>query len=221
MPVVSGYTPSPSARTFGELKAELARYIKMPTDPEALAVAGDCVLDAIRFYNTKTWKWGLVYLDITLVADNAEYDLLGDTKEPRYAELLDSANRAASRLRYQDPRSFLEANFPITSSGEASAYTLMNVHETGTLRLDTPPSAAFITTYPTLRFWYYRRIQHPAADGDVIDVPSEVEGGIVAKGKSLLCQIYDKARVGIAENEHAQRWQLIHRDNVMETRDWE
>lgn len=221
MPVVSVHTPSPGARTFGQLKNELARYVKMPTDSEALSVCGDAIVDAIRYYNAKTWKWNITYQDITLVVNTADYDLSSQVKEPRYAELLDASGNSVSRLKYQDPRSFLEWNFPITASGSPDCYTLMNNHATGTLTVNYAPTTDFITSYPTLRLWYYRRIQHPTADSDEIDVPSEAEGGIIWKAKALVTQVYDPKKVQLAEQEHAERWRLLRADNSDEQHDWE
>ena len=62
-----------------------------------LAVAADAIHDAIRFYNTKTWKWNLVYQDITLVQSQYDYSLDQTVKEPRHVEVWDTSMRVVGR----------------------------------------------------------------------------------------------------------------------------
>lgn len=221
MAIVAQFQPSPSPRPFSALKNEVAGFVKMPDDPEALNVAGNAIRSAIRHYNTKTWKWNLVYQDIVLVADGWNYDLSNQVKEPRYAELLDSNGYSVGRLRYQDPRTFLEDNYPVTAAGTPTVYTLMDHHQYGTLQVNIAPTATAIASTPTLRLWHYKRIQHPQADADNLNVPSEVEAGILWKAKAEIAMVFDPKKYELALNEHREQWKLLRADNSDEQHDWE
>jgi hypothetical protein len=94
--IATNWSPSPGNKNFGKLKLEVARYILMPDDPEALDLAGDGITDALRFVNTMEWSWTLATDDITLVADTQDYQGPADFHKPRAAVFLDSNDKPNS-----------------------------------------------------------------------------------------------------------------------------
>jgi hypothetical protein len=222
VPVVGSSSPTPAVRAFSDLKNEVARYVKAPNDTDALAAAGSCINNAIRRLNTRAWQWSLTYQDITLAASDASYSLAAAFKAPRHAELLDSSGNAKMRLDWALPKNFLEQFEDRSTNGDPHAYTVLNFQDAGELLLSAPPSSSFVSAYPTLRLWYFPRLQVLAGDSDVMDeCPSEVELFVTWYAKAEMAATYDPGLASYAAGEWRSAWQALVRDDVVfGTTDW-
>lgn len=220
--VVSGSaSPTPAAVSYSTLKTKVARYVLESNATTALSVAGDCIRDAVMELNTRRWKWAIVYQDVTLVAGTAAYDLAAPFKAPRKAELINSNSKAVGYLKYMDPFTFLREFPDRTNSGDPYQYTVDNAHEYGQVILSCSPSAAFVASYPTLRLWFYRRVQVQSGDSDVLDIPAEVESFVEWRAKETIASLYDQSKVGYANQRANLMWTKLVRDDVTtELGDW-
>lgn len=170
----STWSPAPATESLEAMRKYVVGYVLMPDDNESLDVAEAGIRYAINRLNARTWNWALTYDTITFVAGTQEYDLQRAFKAPRNFSLRDSSAVDKARLSYLEWGSFLKEMNYQGASGEPQHYSVNNDHRFGKLRLDVAPSAQWIVTYPTARFWYYRRVQYPGDLGGSIDVPSEV-----------------------------------------------
>jgi hypothetical protein len=159
------------------MRKEILRYVKLPNDAEALDIANDAINGAIRVLNRHVWSWTLVSTDITLVADQRDYTVPSNVKAPRRLFRVNSSSEEDGWLDYKDPQSFMIEHPRVTASRASRVYTLENVHEYGQLTLEYPASSTFISNYPTLRFWYYRRVPliSESAGAATLDAPNEVD----------------------------------------------
>ena len=168
----STWSPAPAAESLQAIQKAVAGYVLMPTDDEML----DCALQGIRRgvdrLNSRTWNWALVYQTITFVAGTQEYPLDAQFKQPRNFALRDSAAVDRDRLSYLAWGDFLK-EVQYDASGSPCYYSASNPNLYGVVRLDVSPSSSFVSTYPTGRLWYYRRVAYPVATGTSLDVPSE------------------------------------------------
>ena len=220
--VVSGsFSPSPAARACSDLKADVASYVNATNSSRALAKAEDCIRAAVARLNTRKWAWSLVYQDITLVADDADYDLAAPFNYPRKAELLNASGKALAYLSYRDPQTFTRENSDRTTSGTPMAYTIDNPHEYGQIVLDVAPGSGFVTTYPTLRLWYFQKVAPCGGSTTSLDVPFEVAEWVAWQAKSLMAGHHDPQKVSMARSEAGAMWSDLLRQQVnYETSDW-
>jgi len=173
--VGSSVTVTPPSQTWGGLKGKIANAVGFGGDTKVLGLAGEGVNNATRYLNTRLWSWLLVSEDLTLVADQADYSLSSNFNVPRNSELLDSSSKPKSRIVWQDPKTFGNEWVDRSVSGDPRAYTIFNIHDTGKVSLNVPPSAAYVAKYPTLRLHYYKRLQAYTSDAEAMKIPAEVE----------------------------------------------
>lgn len=169
-----------SGRTRAQITKEIAEHLGGGSQPETQAVAGRCLDDAVRYFNTWPWKFNRVTQDITLVAADFDYSLNSNFRSPWTAMLLDSNGKTRERVRWI-PYTEWTRKYPDQSStgGKPDFYTALNVHETGLILIDPVPAATI--TYPTLRLIYHRRIVLPTGDSVKLNVPVEIENAIFSE----------------------------------------
>jgi hypothetical protein len=168
----------------------VAGYVLMPTDDEVLETAAAGIRRAIDRLNTRNWNWALTYDDITFVVDQVDYQLDTQFKNPRNFETNDASGNSTGRLMFVPWANFLKENAVVSGSGTPYSYSASNVNLLGTVSLDIPPNATFVTATPTGRIWFYRRIAYPAAASTSLDVPSEVVGFIQASAEGFTADRY-------------------------------
>ena len=218
-----GASQTPAGTTLTNLKIEIARFVKAPTSAEVLGVASDGVNDGIRFMNARPWEFNLTSEEITVVADQKEYSVDATMKLPRHLEALNSSDVSLRRIPYLPPKTFLSA-FPNRTgsiSGGSYAYTVLNPYNYGQLTLSFAPTAAFVAAYPKFRHWFYRYIQFPASDADVIDVPNDVERVIVWKAKQYVGELYGSDRhVAVARHNFKEAFEELKKQHRRDDTDW-
>jgi hypothetical protein len=216
-----GASQTPAGTTLTNLKTEIARYVKAPNSTEVLGVASDGVDDAIRFMNTRPWEFNLTSEEITTVAAQKEYDIDATVKLPRHCELLDSSDVAYIRLPYFPPKDFLTRFQARSGSGDPLAYTIFNPYNYGQLSLSVAPSATWVAKYPKIRHWFYRYIQFPASDADVIDVPNDVERVIVWKAKLYMAELFGSDRhISVARANFKEAFTELKKQHRRDDTDW-
>ena len=222
MPIVVGsWSPSPSTRQRSTLTAEVARYVMLPNDTDAITVAADGINDAIRKYNTYLWQSSLTYQDITLVADTAGYDLSNPFNAPRHAELLDASGDPSSILSWMDPKTFGISYTDGSGSGSPQTYTCYNADADGVLSLNIAPDSSYVSAYPTLRLRYYAKVAYLSNAGDYFDGPSEVESFLCWHAKAYVASIYDPSKAAYADRKADEFWTLLkRREAVEQLKDW-
>jgi hypothetical protein len=216
-----GASQTPAGRIRSVLATEIARFVKAPSSTEVTTAAVDAIEDAIRFLNTRPWEFNLTSEEITLVADQKEYSVDATVKLPRHVECLDSSDVAKLRIPYLPPKTFLTMFQDRATGGSAMAYTVLNPYNYGQLTLNRSPSAAFVAQYPKIRHWFYRYIQFPASDADVIDVPAEVERVLVWKAKVYIAELYGNAQQRqMAQANFREAWEELKKQHRRDDTDW-
>jgi len=220
--VVSGsFTPSPAARACSDLKADIARYVGATNAARALAEAETCIGTAVARLNTYLWPWMLVYQDITFVAGTLDYDLASSFLAPRHAYLLDASGNITGHLGFQDMKTFSVENDNTATAGSPTFYSAYNAHEYGTISLDVPPDSSFVNVTPTLRLWYYQRVQPCSGSVSSLNVPHEVAEWVAWYGKSLMTANHDPQKFGVADQTQRDLWRVLIRQKVAnELSDW-
>lgn len=220
--VVGGsYSPSPSARACTDLKADVASYVGATNAARALAKAEDFIGAAVGKLNTIQWPWMLVYVDLTLVADQIDYDLPTAFGSPRHAATLDTNGKIVGRLGFENMKTFSNENQDTRSSGNPSLYTAYNAHEYGTISLNVAPASSYIASIPTIRLWYFRKVQPCSGSTTALDVPHEVGEWVAWYAKALMAAHFDPPKVGEAKALANDFWnRLIAQKADIESGDW-
>jgi hypothetical protein len=177
-------------RSLDELKAELAGWVGGKSRDTILSQAQSALFSAIQEFNDVPWSFNLVTEDIVLATEASgtvgEYDLTNDWLIAARAQLVDSNSKTRDRGKWIDWRRWAQV-FPDQSSTGSSPthYTARSVFRVGRVTVD-PPLDTSNLTYPTMRLWYYTRIDCPTSGGSKITCPSEVEEAIFQRAVSLL-----------------------------------
>lgn len=166
--------------TMAQIYAYVARHAGGASDQDRLLRAEEAVRAAILRYNMTYWKFNRKQKDITLVGGTAEYTLDSNFYMPASpgAKLLDASNRERDIIEYIEFEDYTKAMF---DESETSTlvwyYTVRNVHANGIVRFIPTPGTTL--TYPKARINYLSRIVVPTSTDDKLDVPQEVEQGIL------------------------------------------
>ena len=211
-------------KNFGDMKVEVANYCKLPTDQEALGIAGSGIVDSINnVINSRSWSWQLVSYNFPLEANDNTYLVPTDFRESRNLSLLNTAGEVAHTVGYDDPkfhdRLYQRGTSSSTANGIPGNYTITDLYPSGMIRFDRTPDASVIETYPSGQLLYYARVTEPTVDTDVLNVPPEAESLILWMAKSYLASIFAQDQVKFAE----ARWQPLYNQlkrNDRQTRDW-
>ena len=211
---------TPRARTFSELKRDVASYVMMPDQGEALVAAGVGLNNAIRKLNARVWKWSITYTDITLEVGTYDYTLPNDFKDVYAMSFWDSDGNPSRHLGYMQAKEF-EQTFPASAVGTPTFATVINAKNSLLLSFNDAPSSDFISSLPTVRVRYYKRLTTLASDSDRPDVYGEVENFLTWSAKSYVASVYDPQKTKYAQIETAMALQdLVADDNETGYRDW-
>jgi hypothetical protein len=203
------------------MKTEVARFVKAPNSTEILGVAGDGINDGIRRMNTRIWEFNLTSEEITLVADQKEYDVNATLKLPRHVELLNSSDVAQERVSYMPPKEFLTRFQDRSGSGQPTHYTVLNPRNYGQMTFNIAPTAGLLNNYPKIRHWYYRYIQTLSTASDTLAVPNDVERVILWSAKQYVAELYGSDRqVAIASKNFAEAWIELKKQHRRDDTDW-
>lgn len=199
------------AKAFSVLQRDVASYVKLPTDTEALGLAGSGLNDGIaNIINSRSWAFQMKTSDFTLVADTNAYPVPSDFRENRNVSLLNTAGEIAHSVGYYDPktndRRFQRGTGTSVINGIPQNYTITDPYPSGIIRFDRTPDASAVATYPQGQLMYYGRVPELVNDTDTMEVPPEVESLILWYAKSYLAAIFAQDQVDFAE----ARWQPLY-----------
>jgi len=213
----SGFAPAP--HTLAALKRDALNYVQGTQDDSDLnALAQRAINNAIDRINSRTWMKVVNKWTITLVADDADYGLPSDYKEPIILLRLTSGSKRDGRLKYKELKTLLTEHPISTQSGTPWFYSTQ--YQQRQLLLDKPPAASFITTYPTLEHWYHRRIPHLTADADKIDIQPEFERFIVSHAAATLAAMRGHQVLSFVRQEEELAWMELKADDNETQTDW-
>ena len=215
------WAPTPAAPSMATEQKLVCGYVGMPNDDEALEQALAAIHEAIDNINQRDWNWAAVYEDIVSDATLVDYPVPSNFKRPFRLVRLDADGLSIGRIPFVPWMSFLnEYSEGQAASGDPCVYTVANVKEYGTISLDCTPSADWVSKYPTLRLWYYRKLQYENQDG-APDWPSEFTPYVRNYAKAILAGTYAPAKVAFAHGlAEAAMNRLVRDDNNTQT-DWE
>jgi len=212
---------TPRARTFSELKRDVASYVMMPDQGEALVAAGVGLNNAIRKLNARAWKWSITYTDITLAAGTYDYTLPNDFKDVYAMSYLDTSGNPSDHLGYMQAKEFEQTFKSSAVQVSPSVATVINAKSSLILSLNYAPNADFIASKPTARVRYFKRLPILVSESDRPDVYGEVENFLTWSGRTYVSSIYDPAKMKHAQLETAMAFQdLVADDNETGYRDW-
>jgi len=164
-------------RSMGAMISELAQYSGGEDRPDVQDKARTSINAAVREFNQVYWSFNLLSQDHTLVAGTATYSLESVFARQHRAQMVDSDGKTREEVEWI-PWELWASRFPSqnTTGSIPLWYTAQNFHEVGKLIVDPVPASSL--TYPTLRLFYFRWIDVPAGDSDLIECPSVVEAAI-------------------------------------------
>ena len=209
------------AKTFAQIKSEVARYVMAPDSERVRDVAGDGIVDAVRRINSREWEQLLTPVEIALEENVREYKVPGNFKAPRTLQLLLLDRKPTGYLQYMDPKTF-QLNFAnVSPVGQPTHYTAHNANYSLVLTLNRKPSLDWVVSTPYMNLWYYRRLELPRYDSDVLTYPPEWESFVAWWGKAYIASVYDPSR-HVPSMQMAQGiWQeLIIGDKRVQEHDW-
>lgn len=205
---------TPQARPFSELKRDVASYVQMPDQAEALVAAGVGINNAIRTLNSRTWNWSLTYTDITLASGTFDYTLPNDFKAVRHIELLNSSGDVTQRIGYMNYKEFLQDFQGSTDSVSPTIATVINAKNSLIISLNYAPGAGFVSASPTMRVRYFKRLPLLVDASDRPDVYGEVENFLTWSAKAYVASVFDPAKYTIAKREAAEVFADLKRDDL-------
>jgi hypothetical protein len=213
-----------ATKTFGNLKTEIARFVKMPADTEVLTICGEAVNNAVdSLINIRNWSFQMATSGFTLVADDNTYPVPTDFREQRNVSLMNTAGEVGLRVGYEEPKIFdtkyNRGSNSTVEAGHPSHYTITDPYPSGVIRFDRTPDAGVVADYPTAEIMYYARVGEMSADSDVLSLPPEVESMVSWYAKSYVAAIFAYDQVPYAESRWNPLWRQLKR-NESSNADW-
>jgi len=178
MPNISpGGAYLPTTVTYAQAKARVARSIQGSSQANALSEAGECIGDAVRWWNHRDWK---LLMDeaasITVSANVSDYDLPTDFKHAYTVRL------AQAPLFFLSQRDWDRYVYDQTGTSGSTHYTTARVGAENKIRLVPTPSAE-----DTLSINYYKALTIPSQDDAELGWPDMWVEPILSYARSLLC----------------------------------
>jgi hypothetical protein len=170
MPSFSGIVVPTSAessgrRPFSEVIDELARPVDA-SDTTIRNLAADAFRAAVRRLNRNMWTWEVVSEELTLTTNVRFSTVASAIKKPLSMHYLSATGGTEKeKIGYIEYGRFLE-KFTLDVVGQAHAYTIPNLFETGQVRWFPVPSA---TDYA--RFTFYRVTPAPRVESEALEIP--------------------------------------------------
>jgi len=159
---------TPLALNFAGLKRYVANYVQGASDDGVLDVAGQAINAGVHMFNRRNWQWNVATQTITLTANDDDYELNDDVKRPLKLWRLNASSNREGRIAFKSSKVFMDEH-PWKIGGNFPAfYTIISPVQENLLLLNVAPSAAYVSSYPTLKFYYYPRIKIFADDNDTM-----------------------------------------------------
>lgn len=216
--VAGGATTSPGNLTLGKMQNLVLRYLQLPQkDPDLNDEAADGIDDGVSVLNERDWFKVLGFQDVTLVADQADYDADDDVRDPFHCERLDASGNPDGLMGFRDFKSFLTEFSRATQSGSPKIYTFM-YDQIRQWSLQIAPDSTFVGSWPTLRFRYHRRIPRLSDAGDTIGASPEFDWFLIWHARAELAANRDPGKMARAQAKADRKLAaLIQDDNNIQS----
>lgn len=211
---VSGGTSAlPANQSRSQLTRQVVSYLMGGDDPDLLGYAHTELNLAVDKLNTWNWNRLNANQSITMVLSDVDYTLAADVKTPIAVERLDSDSKPVGRLGFKQLQALFRDH---TWRREAGHPTFYSIDENSRLLLlDRPPSQSFINQYPTLKFWYHRRLPYLLNGSETHDSPPEFRSFMVWQARSsLAATMGDIRKEGIAARKALDMWNQLRNDDA-------
>ncbi len=172
--VPSANVSDPNRVTLLDLRKDVVSMIQGGEDPRLLDQAGKAINSAIHMLNSHDWHWNLKSQTIVSVSGDSgvDYTIQDSVKRPRMLIPLDSDGWECGKLGYLEPKEFMET-YTSNDNGSPQAYTIFSRHNFGTLSLSHRPTTEWVSSFPSMRFWYWAYVRELDALTDTLDTPSQ------------------------------------------------
>ena len=208
--VPASTTYVPGTQTGQVLVSQIMSFFQATgSDAEGTALAG--LNSGISMINSKTWKKIYGSTDITFVAGTSEYAVPSNFKDPIRLILLDSSSNRVGRVDHMTNADMYDEFQVETTAGEPTFYTVN--YSTRKVDLDSDPTSAWVTNYPTGRLFYHKRIAKLTPGGST-GLPPEFDEFLVARGALWMAKVRDPRRVSDMATESRERWSMLLRDDT-------
>jgi len=219
--VAASTSYSPGLRQASVLQKAVLSYVQAPQDDDELNEhARNALNDAVDAINTRTWKKLHGHQDILLAADQWDYELASSFKDPLNCARINTNGDQNGRLEYKPLKTFLVEHDQATGSGMPRWYTIF-YDQLRVLSLDLAPSSEYISSFPTLRLRYHRRVPHLTGPDSILGIPSEFESFVVWHAKAYIAADRAPQMVGYAENKAQQTFKRLKVDDANIQTDWD
>lgn len=218
----------PVSRTQTNFRSLVLGYVQADnlSDSELTAVADEALDSATGRINSRNWHKILGNATATLVADQISYtfasgfsSVISDVRDPIALMKRDTNANRSGRIAYKAFKSMLVEHPSAGTSGTVSVYSMD--YQNRQLTFDRAPDAAFVASYPSVDFWYHRRIAELSGTSDDMDVPPDFDWYIVWHARMEVAEHLGFDRKADRALQMMERqWQALTRDdNEVET-DW-
>lgn len=172
----------PAPMRFDSAYQQVARTIGNKSDSDAQDEAKDAIKAVIDDLNTEwDFEFNLTTVDVTLEADTRDYSV-GEAKDLKKIYNIYSQSNNWS-LHYISQRLWDRVVSTSDQVGTVVGYNLISqtlgASEEKKLRVLYTPSAT-----ETLTAWYYRLIDTPSADADLLDLPQAYQRYLIYAAKA-------------------------------------
>lgn len=188
---------APHPSSFASLKRYVVDYVQGVDDAELLDVAGRAINAAVDMLNAeRSWIKVNRKQTIYLVADQIDYNINTDFKDPIYALLLNTSFMPTKRLNYKDYKTLALDNPNAEFSGSPWVYTIF--YNERLFSFVITPTQDFVSSTPYVELRYHNRLQYMTADSDTHGGPPEFNAFIgwqarfdvaTARGESNLARL--------------------------------
>jgi len=208
-------------RPVQEVARDVAKYVLRQESDECLDLAVSGIKRGIDRLNLETWRWGLSFDDQPTVAGDTEVSLQPDFSEPRRLMAQDPNGKEIYRIKYLGWAEFMR-EFPNASvDGTPVCYSIPNSQGIGSLSFNCPMSDGFVTQYPSVRLWYYRRLVYPSDSPEApLDCWPEAVDFLEWHAKTHVAATYAPLKVAFAKNQADEILRSLIAKNLSQT-DWE
>lgn len=211
--VPSATSITPPNSSLSSIMTQVVNYVRGGSDPEVLGLATSEINTAIDQINQWNWNRLNASQSITVVLSDSDYALSSDVKSPIQLERVDPNSKTVGRVGFKQFQTFLRDHPWRRDSGIAVFYTIDE--DSRLLLLDRPPSQSFVDQYPTLKFWYHKRLPHLSSPSAQLDCPPEFQSYIIWEARSAMSAIRgDSARERVAARKALRLWDSLRSDDA-------
>lgn len=214
--------PSSTSYTPGNLNAatmirHVLNFVSSVGDSDLNTLAREGLNQGIDRINSVTWNKIYGIQTITLVADDDDYSVSSDHKDPIRLLRMRSGVRDG-RIPYKFHQTFFNEHPNAINSGYPNRYTID--YKQRLLVLSRPPTSSYVTTWATLEYWYHRRLARLTQNSDTIDIPPEFEWFLIWTARMEVASDLYPEKSLLAERRVEALWRELRNQDFETETDW-